>query len=67
MLLKICPNNLSFNKRKHHFKFERDDKKWRCYLDVNNLMTGERTGQKHAVWSILKQSKGDNEVDMGNT
>jgi hypothetical protein len=24
MLLKICPNNLSFNKRKHHFKFERD-------------------------------------------
>jgi len=24
MLLKICPNNLSLNKSKHNFKFERD-------------------------------------------
>lgn len=74
MLLKICPNILSFNKSKHHAKFERDRQEMKMYPDDNNLMTGEHTDRSETCVKYTKAindtnsvSKGDNEVDMRNT
>ena len=69
MLLKICPNNLSFNKRKHHFKFEMKILSRRQQSNDRRTDGSKTCCVKYtkAIKGTKSVSKGDNEVDMSNT